>query len=106
MLTKGPNTAASANPDAKTKHARKSEVGDHAKYAATPPAIIDDPKAEWVPLACAPFRYNSCGYIRFAEKWDENLGEKVKQFATSISSRADFFAPEYSFQSRIQLPSA
>jgi len=37
MLTKGPNTAASANPDAKTKHARKSEVGDHAKYAATPP---------------------------------------------------------------------
>jgi hypothetical protein len=96
MLTKGPNTAASANPDAKTKHARKSEVGDHAKYAATPPAIIDDPKAEWVPLACAPFRYNSCGYIRFAVPAQRVDATQVLNLSAGVSNAKVFRGRSFS----------
>ena len=100
MLTKSPNAAASTSADAKTKHARKADEADQPKRAVSLTAVIHEPKVDWVPLAWAPLRYTSHGYIRSAEKWAENLSAKVAQFATLISSRYDFPTPEYSFQSK------
>jgi len=98
MLTNSPNAAASASAGAETKHARKADVADRPKHAAAAPIVIHEPRVDWVPLAWAPLRYNSHGYIRSAEKWGENLDVKVKEFAASISSRDDVHVPEYLFQ--------
>ena len=98
MLKKNAD-ATSASANAQTERARKAGEADQPKHAVLPTAAINEPKVDWVPLAWAPLRYNSYGYIRSVEQWGENLDAKVKQFVASISSRNDARILEYSFRS-------
>jgi hypothetical protein len=59
---------ASATADAENKHARKADEADQPKYEVSTTTVIDQPKVDWVPLAWAPCRYNSDGYIRSPKK--------------------------------------
>ena len=99
MLTRSTDSA-STSADAKNKQTHKADAADQPRHAATQTAAIFEPKGDWVPLASAPFRYNSRGYIRSAEKWGENLGMKVKHLVSSISSQDEVPIQEYSFRSK------
>jgi hypothetical protein len=65
MLNKKPGPA--------LKRARKTTADYPQKCAPASATMIDEPKADWVPLARALFYYGDEGYIRSFEEWEREL---------------------------------
>jgi hypothetical protein len=78
------------------------------------PAVVHDPKADWVPLQAAPFHYTSSGYIRPLEDWGRHLhGAAAKFFSGGYryydvggydvgGAFAAAASPEWSFTLRVR----
>jgi hypothetical protein len=88
-----------------TKNARQALADSKPKGrmpalpSATPAAVINEPKADWVPLRWAPFYCTSNGFILSPAKWGEALCDELQRL--SQKAKCSFESDKFSFRIRV-----